>query len=70
MVIHAWLNLYRVIHGYTVTMVLEGYTWLYLVIESYRGLYMVIEGYTWLYVVIHGYRGLYMVIGGYTGLYM
>ena len=29
-------------------MVIEGYTWLY----------MVTGGYTWLYMVIHGYRGL------------
>ena len=36
-------------------MVIEGYTWLSVIIHGYRGLYMVIGGYTWLLVVIHGY---------------
>ena len=38
-----------VILGYRgLYMVIEGYTWLYVVILGYRGLYMVIQGYTWL----------------------
>ena len=34
-------------------MVIDGYQWLYVVINGYT-LYMVISGYTWLSVVIHG----------------
>ena len=33
------------------TMVICGYTWLYVVICGYTWLYVVIGGYTWLYIV-------------------
>ena len=37
-------------------MVIDGYGWLYMVIDGYTC--MVIDGYRWLYMVIHGYTWL------------
>ena len=39
-------------------MAIQGYRWLYRVIDGYTGLYVAIQGYRWLYRVICGYTGL------------
>ena len=57
MVIGGYRWLWVVIHGYT--LVIDGYTRLYIVIDGYGWLYMVIDGYWWLYMVIGGYIHCY-----------
>ena len=53
--------------GYTqLYMVIGGYAWLYL--HGYAWLYLVMLGYTWLCLVIPGYAWLYLVMLGYTWL--
>ena len=67
-----------VIRGYSLSVVICGYSWLFVVTRGYSWLYMVIRGYPcicgylWLYVIIRGYScicgylWLYVVICGYT----
>ena len=69
-----WLSM--VLHGYLLSVVICGYSWLYMVIHvfvvifGYSGLFVVTRGYLWLYVVIRGYTWLIVVIHGYLWLFV
>ena len=63
-----YTQLYMVMDGYTMVIVIHSYGWLYMVIvgyhviHNYTQLYTVINGYHWLSVFFHGYVRFSLVV--------